>query len=385
MQIGCTKKLADYLGISLPNADPDTEPFFSFSANLLTFNRRKCIVVMHNASYCGFVLFGVTAKEKKNLQELFQAGLRKMLEAEHYKENVIDRFLLDCSFPVALTKTVDRSQIARLVKFCDRAVWALTQYGDESLYQEHLLPILNYDVVCPHGDYRQSFITFEKLAELSRLRYGSVYGEKTGVFDITLKLMTPCVRRVTIPLPYNLYVMHRVIQSLFLWQDYHLHQFILEKGKNGRSIRRAGIPYEWEMGLPQDDDLQDETLLRLEDVFAYKKKIVYEYDMGDGWEHEIKLVRILPDEDQIIPQCIEAVGSAPPEDCGGPYGFAQLLQALQDKNDPQHEDMVEWFGCDTIPEPNIDEINRKLRREVLTAWREPPIEDAYEEDDDDEW
>ena len=107
--------------------------------------------------------------------------------------------------------------------------------------------------------------------------------------------------------------------------------------------------------------------------------------MGDGWEHEIKLVKILHDEDQVIPKCIKAVGSAPPEDCGGPYGFAQLQQALQDKNDPQHEDMIEWFGSDRIPEPDIDEINRKLRREVLSAWREPPIENTFEEDDDDEW
>ena len=95
--------------------------------------------------------------------------------------------------------------------------------------------------------------------------------------------------------------------------------------------------------------------------------------------------KILPDEDQIIPKCIDAVGIAPPEDCGGPYGFARLQQALQDKNDPQHKDLLDWFGSDTIPEPDIDEINRKLNREFLTAWREPPIEDAFEEDDDDEW
>ena len=122
IQIGCTKKLIDYLGISPAQATKGIDPLFAFSANLIVMNRRKCIVIANDSTGCGFLLYGITAGDKKKLQELLEAGLRNMLASESISQEVIDRYIADCCFPASLFKTGDRSSVARLNKFCQRIV-----------------------------------------------------------------------------------------------------------------------------------------------------------------------------------------------------------------------------------------------------------------------
>ena len=74
MVIHCTKKLLDFLEIA-PQPSEVAEPLFSFSANLLVLNRRKCVVVVNEATGCGFLLYGITAKDKKRIQEKLEEAL----------------------------------------------------------------------------------------------------------------------------------------------------------------------------------------------------------------------------------------------------------------------------------------------------------------------
>jgi hypothetical protein len=36
--------------------------------------------------------------------------------------------------------------------------------------------------------------------------------------------------------------------------------------------------------------------------------------------------------------------AGPPEDCGGPYGYAEFLAALRNPRHPEHAEMREWAG-----------------------------------------
>ena len=96
MQIGCTKKLLDYLGQTDVVANPEIDPLLSWSANLLSLNRRKAIAVVNDASRYGFVLYGLTAKNRKELNTLLLQGVRACLEAEHIAPAIIDRYIADC-------------------------------------------------------------------------------------------------------------------------------------------------------------------------------------------------------------------------------------------------------------------------------------------------
>jgi hypothetical protein len=87
------------------------------------------------------------------------------------------------------------------------------------------------------------------------------------------------------------------------------------------------------------------------------------YDFGDNWEHVILVEKILPiDKKTQYPICLAGKRSGPPEDCGGPWGYMDLLNVLNDPNDPEYDERIEWIGEDFDSELfDAEEINVRLR------------------------
>jgi hypothetical protein len=103
---------------------------------------------------------------------------------------------------------------------------------------------------------------------------------------------------------------------------------------------------------------------RLQQVVSrVKDKLIYEYDFGDSWEHELLIEKILPPEaGKRYPVCLTGKRACPPEDCGGIWGYASFLEAIQDPQHPEHEEMVEWVGGKFNPEAfDLDEVNREIQ------------------------
>jgi hypothetical protein len=66
-----------------------------------------------------------------------------------------------------------------------------------------------------------------------------------------------------------------------------------------------------------DWDVTDSRLLTLNKIFAEgKTSFQYEYDLGDGWVHEITLKKHI-ESVSTKPACIGGARACPPEDCGG--------------------------------------------------------------------
>lgn len=171
---------------------------------------------------------------------------------------------------------------------------------------------------------------------------------------ITLKDSRPPIwRRFQVRSDITLAKLHRIIQEVMGWFDGHLHQFIV-----GR------IYY----GVPDPDDLsetRDERKVRLDQILSVVgRRIVYEYDFGDGWEHIILLERILfPDPKTRYPRCLDGARACPPEDCGGIFGYADFLEAIGNPENEEHEEMLEWIGGEFDPEEfDIVLANRGLKR-----------------------
>jgi hypothetical protein len=72
----------------------------------------------------------------------------------------------------------------------------------------------------------------------------------------------------------------------------------------------------------------------------------YRYDMGDDWAHRIVIESALPSAagEFPLPVCVAGENACPPEDVGGPYGYAEFLRALGERRHEQHEDMTRWIG-----------------------------------------
>ena len=81
MQIGCTQKLLTYLNKEPEAVEEVMDAFYSWSATLLTIRRRQNTVVVHDARRCGFVLYGVTAKQFIQVDHYQSEGIAGMLGA----------------------------------------------------------------------------------------------------------------------------------------------------------------------------------------------------------------------------------------------------------------------------------------------------------------
>lgn len=169
---------------------------------------------------------------------------------------------------------------------------------------------------------------------------------------ITLRDIRPPVwRRVLVSSETTLEQLHWMIQVAMGWTNSHLHQF--HAGK-----QRYSDP-EWEL-----EGVRDESRVRLRQVAAApKSRFYYEYDFGDSWEHEITVEKVL-DADPAVkyPQCLTGKRAGPPEDCGGVWGYANLLEVLADHKHPEHKEMMEWVGGQLDPEHfEADEVNEEFR------------------------
>ena len=143
MQIGCTQKLLAYLKREPEAVEEGMDAFYSWSATLLTIRRRKTIAVVHDASRCGFVLYGVTAKQLKQMDQLLIEGIRRMLEAEGVVPEVLGEYLQSCGPTVRYTKTRNRSAVAHLNRFVQRVEQLADGFLNESLFQPQILLLLN--------------------------------------------------------------------------------------------------------------------------------------------------------------------------------------------------------------------------------------------------
>jgi hypothetical protein len=135
------------------------------------------------------------------------------------------------------------------------------------------------------------------------------------------------------------------------WSDSHLHQFEAKGQLYGKPHSEFG------------PSVKDETRVRLDQVLLRdKESMLYEYDLGDSWTHRIVVEKILPPSPQLkVPKCIAGARACPPEDCGGVYGYAEFLAAIEDPSHPEHEEMLEWIGGDYDPDYfDPDEINKYL-------------------------
>lgn len=174
-----------------------------------------------------------------------------------------------------------------------------------------------------------------------------VYAIKVTLLDTS----PPVWRRILVPRDIKLRDLHRTLQTVMGWTDSHLHQFVLRRQRVSDLRARVG------------SKIGDESRTRLGELLrTVGERLWYEYDFGDGWQHELLLEEVLLGDESFQQICVTGKRCCPPEDCGGPHGFAELLKAFQDANHPNHEETCEWLG-DFVPEFfSTDEINRRLRR-----------------------
>ena len=89
--------------------------------------------------------------------------------------------------------------------------------------------------------------------------------------------------------------------------------------------------------------MEDERTTRLHVVLpGAEMTMVYIYDLGDDWRHEVFVEEILPPEKgAVLPVCLDGRRACPPEDVGGTDGYVEHLRVLADPSDPEHQEALD--------------------------------------------
>lgn len=190
--------------------------------------------------------------------------------------------------------------------------------------------------------------------------------------------------------------LHKTIQAVMGWDDYHLYEFavgdasimldedglstaksslgvllqspafcqMLEKGKKGSRRIDAG-KIQAILKAQRDREKHDlKTKIRAL-ICSERQTFRYTYDFGDNWDHTVMVEKVLASADApFLPYCIRGKRACPPEDCGSIGGYYSLQEIKKDKCHTDYQRLiVQWLGEDFDFELfDLDQVNVKLRK-----------------------
>ncbi len=178
----------------------------------------------------------------------------------------------------------------------------------------------------------------------------------------------PIWRRIEVSSHLTLDRLHHLLQTAMGWTDSHLHDFV----SGAIATDRLAEHYLSQASIDEDLEGIDETTVRLDELLVEPgDRLFYVYDFGDNWTHTLRLESVSGGE-PVLATVLAGARSCPPEDCGGTWGYEELLTVLQDTADPDPEGLREWTGPDFDPESfSVAAVNSALHQlEQLEGFRD---------------
>ncbi|WP_150047748.1 MULTISPECIES: plasmid pRiA4b ORF-3 family protein [Methylomonas] len=175
------------------------------------------------------------------------------------------------------------------------------------------------------------------------------------------EIRPPVWRRLEVDGRVSLAKLHHFIQAAFGWSDYHLHQFKI----------RDQI---YALPDPEDDlGLLDERKAYLNRLLATNDTMLYRYDLGDNWEHLVTVEDIrknLDNDPKGGAWVLDGARACPPEDVGGPEGYADFLEVLQEGPDSEEAAYLRaWADGEFDPERFDRRLaNAAIMRILFNRW-----------------
>ena len=301
---------------------------------------------------------------------LAEFAAKALVAAEHMaiKKKVVDGLTLDDSerafaaelpgLSAALTKKLAKSHarftVADTASFVMAAAESLLER--QPLHQVRVLMLAKKLTDCLQTNVVSGVTVHAKTSKPT----GTVYQ-----FQITLLGIKPPIwRRIQVK-DCTLDTLHEHIQTAMGWTNSHLHQFEIH-GKRYGDPTLLGDGFE-------DPECVDSTKTTLGDILPQtgnRFTFRYEYDFGDGWQHEVIFEGHPPvDPKTKYPVCLEGTRACPPEDCGGVWGYGDFLDAIRNPEHEDHSSMMEWIGGRFDPEEFDAKQATKAMKKGLPDWR----------------
>ena len=186
---------------------------------------------------------------------------------------------------------------------------------------------------------------------------GLLLGEECEEYHLRVRLNNAPVkiwRELVVPSNISLELLAQILIESMGWENCHLHQF-----KKGNYYYISSEEYEESKNdwLSPSADASDANTVSLRDVLKKKSdRMVFEYDYGDGWEHDVwvKGIRQYAADERPEVRLVKGQGACPPEDCGGVWGYSELLELRTKKHKSRDDrERLDWYGIDKDYDPDF--------------------------------
>lgn len=360
MQIGCTKKLLEVLKSESITAS-EVDPLFSWHANVLIYNRKKVIVLINETTRYVVVLFGLKAKEFKNFNEVILQAIRESFQSEGIREEVINNYFIRVD-EVTITKSKDRTSVARLNKACENASIFYDLIDEETIFQPQLGLKLNR-LIFADGNKSYVFPKEEMFKALQLFAGQPIFETLTAVLKVTLRLENQEVwRRLVVPVHNTFNQLHTILQTAFGWQDSHLHGFnIYDKPQNGNKLIKNLVCHKELLSDNGEVSTILEKGIKLSEYIPMYEQLTYTYDFGDDWNHVIEVEKMIENHEFNYAVCLDRKGNTPPEDVGGEHGYNHYLNVLKNPKDDDFEYLTKWGQMQGYKDFDKAAVNRALK------------------------
>ncbi|CCO06924.1 plasmid pRiA4b ORF-3 family protein [Desulforamulus hydrothermalis] len=346
MQIALTKKLADAMGINFPSVREAENQLFSWTANWTKVwdNRRSedMIVLVNNATRFTVAIYQVKRKNLKNVAEMMRKAISNTLLSMNINPELVEEYMR-LAGEVKFVQNRSRQTAAWVTKAgLECAFYVGNEYnGIAKMFNDTVGVPANYHLVNCSGKSNEGFIPYQAMIKaLSELTGKQAYKYRALELLVTLDLeVYKAVRRIIVPAGIEFSQLHKVLQSVFGWKNYHLYDFTVFGSNKRKPVARL-VPFEEDLEYDEDAILMKGHTLS--EFLPKHKHMLYTYDMGDNWEHEIRLLRVIEEYDKESPYLLEASGQTPPEDVGGVGGFVNFREIMLNPSHPEYREMKEW-------------------------------------------
>jgi hypothetical protein len=145
----------------------------------------------------------------------------------------------------------------------------------------------------------------------------------------------PIWRRVLVDGSSTLTEVHEVIQAAFGWWNYHQYEFAFGRTRYGIPVPTGTSGHllvtPGGRGSTRSPTRATRSSTPTTSVTAGSTKVTVE-QVGPV------------DAGVTLPACTDGRRAGPPEDCGGPWGYEELLKIIRDPSHPDHTERVQWMS-----------------------------------------
>lgn len=377
MHFYCTKKLMKALTdaekilntthntISLNETEDSTEvqdSFFTWHGNLFKLEEMDCIVLTNDAT--GFTLIFQDPYEEDYLEigDLISEALSRMMKRMGFSDqSIIDYFKAFGDY------TVSRASNQKLMGKNNASGQFIGIYEEFLNEDDCFQDAWSYKVSEMKKGEDGSLNTVQAFINQFKEKIGDYFVEvDIAELEIRLKLegSKDVVRILEVPMNINFDELHGIIQTVFMWQNAHMHQFILEDGYT--LVGSEGYQQMLQYKVQVDEQTDSGNHYLLSDIITTEenKFFSYVYDFGDYWEHTIQVRNIWTENKQVGPKLKMMMGDPVPEDVGGAGGYAYYLDVMKDTNHPEYGSLKSWaseFEFNKVHLNTVDAINIRLQ------------------------